>query len=68
MAQGNLYMAHRCGFTQRVLTGTLQAAGFASVAAMSRKGPYFDLWTLASKSACSEAEMKQLAQTYFTPQ
>ena len=67
MAQGNLYMAHRCGFTQRVLTGTLQAAGFASVAAMSRKGPYFDLWALASKSTRSEAEMKQLAQTYFTP-
>ena len=67
MAQGNLYMAHRCGFTQRVLTGTLQAAGFASVAAMSRKGPYFDLWALASKSARSEAEMKQLSQTYFTP-
>jgi hypothetical protein len=67
MARGNLYMAHRCGFTQRVLTGTLQAAGFASVAAMSRKGPYFDLWALASKSARSEADMKQLAQTYFTP-
>ena len=67
MAQGNMYMAHRCGFTQRVLTGTLQAAGFASVAAMSRKGPYFDLWALASKSTRSEAEMKQLAQTYFTP-
>lgn len=67
MAQGNLYMAHRCGFTQRVLTGILQAAGFASVAAMSRKGPYFDLWALASKSPRSEAEMKQLAQTYFTP-
>ena len=67
MARGNLYMAHRCGFTQRVLTGTLQAAGFASVAAMSRKGPYFDLWALASKSARSADEMKQLAQTYFTP-
>jgi hypothetical protein len=34
---------------------------------MSRKGPYFDLWALASKSARSEADMKQLAQTYFTP-
>ena len=28
MARGNLYMAHRCGFTEKVLTGTLQAAGF----------------------------------------
>ncbi len=25
MAAGNRYMAHRCGFTARVLTGTLQA-------------------------------------------
>jgi hypothetical protein len=25
MARGNLFMAHRCGFTQKVLTGTLQA-------------------------------------------
>ncbi|WP_223306848.1 class I SAM-dependent methyltransferase [Acidithiobacillus ferrivorans] len=32
MAAGNLYMAHRCGFTMRVLMGTLQAAGFKSVA------------------------------------
>lgn len=27
MAEGNLYMAHRCGFTKRVLIATLQAAG-----------------------------------------
>jgi hypothetical protein len=67
MAKGNLYMAHRCGFTQRVLAGTLQSAGFKSVASMSRNAPYFDLWALASKSARAEAEMKQLAQTYFTP-
>jgi len=36
LARGNLYMAHRCGFTQKVLTGTLQAAGFQSVAALAR--------------------------------
>jgi hypothetical protein len=67
LARGNLYMAHRCGFTQRVLTGTLQAAGFASVASVSRAGPYFDLWALASKPQRSEEEMKALAQTHFTP-
>ena len=26
LARGNLYMAHRCGFTQKLLTGTLRAA------------------------------------------
>ena len=67
MARGNLYMAHRCGFTQSVLAATLKASGFASVASMRRSGPNFDLWALASKSTRSEDEMKQLAQTYFVP-
>lgn len=36
IAQGNTYMAHRCGFTETVLRGTLVANGFASVATMRR--------------------------------
>src|SRR5690606_12654686 len=32
MAQGNLFMAHRCGFTETTLTGTLRSAGFQSIA------------------------------------
>ena len=67
MAQGNLYMAHRCGFTERVLNGTLQTAGFASVASIKRGAPYFDLWALASKTPRSEEEIKSMAKTYFTP-
>jgi len=67
MAQGNLYMAHRCGFTERVLTGTLQTAGFASVASIKRGAPFFDLWALASKTPRSEEEIKSMAKTYFTP-
>ena len=68
MAQGNLYMAHRCGFTQKVLTATLQAAGFKSVAAMARPHPYFDLWAVASKEALAEEQMMALAKEHFTPQ
>ena len=64
MARGNLYMAHRCGFTQKVLSGTLQAAGFKSVATMAR-GSAFDLWALASKSARSEDAMRALAAVHF---
>jgi len=64
MAQGNLYMAHRCGFTQRVLTSTLQTAGFAAVAA-ARRVSNFDLWALASVSQRSEAEMRELAVAHF---
>lgn len=66
MARGNLYMAHRCGFTRQVLQATLKAAGFASVATMARGcAPFFDLFGLASKSARSEAEMRQLAALHF---
>jgi hypothetical protein len=64
MARGNLYMAHRCGFTRRVLDATLQAAGFAMVATMVRP-QHFDLWALASKSARSEDDMRALAAAHF---
>ena len=67
MAQGNLYMAHRCGFTQKVLTATLQAAGFKAVATMSRAHPYFDLWAVASKEALTEEQMKAMAVAHMTP-
>lgn len=66
MAAGNLYMAHRCGFTRKVLQGTLQAAGFKSVATLARgRAPFFDLFALASKSARSEEEMRKLASLHF---
>ena len=65
MARGNLYMAHRCGFTQKVLTATLQAAGFATVAAKRRGHPYYDLWALATSSALPESELRALAQVHF---
>ena len=65
MARGNLYMAHRCGFTQKVLTGTLQAAGFATVAAKRRGHPYYDLWALGTSSALPESELRSLALAHF---
>ena len=67
MATGNLFMAHRCGFTKKVLTATLQASGFKSVASMSRGHPYFDLWALATKAELNEEELLALAKTHFTP-
>jgi poly-beta-hydroxyalkanoate depolymerase len=65
MARGNLYMAHRCGFTQKVLSGTLQAAGFAAVAAKRREHPYYDLWALGTKAALDEAALRALAAGHF---
>ncbi len=60
MATGNLYMAHRCGFTEKVLVGTLQAAGFAQVASVTRP-QMFDLWALATKETWEEAALQYAA-------
>lgn len=65
MARGNLYKAHQCGFTQKVLTGNLQAAGFAVVAAMRRDYPYYDLWALATVQPMEEDELRPLALAHF---
>lgn len=65
MARGNLYMAHRCGFTQKVLTATLRAAGFSAVAATRREHPCYDLWALASKADLDESALRALALPHF---
>ena len=64
MAQGNLYMAHRCGFTEDVLRGTLLGAGFNGVGTLARP-ENFDLWAIASKSTLSEQDLKRLGAEYF---
>lgn len=64
LAAGNLFMAHRCGFTRTVLNDTLMSCGFALVASMRRPSA-FDLWALAHKSAISEPSLKRLAEAHF---
>lgn len=64
MARGNLYMAHRCGFTRKVLESTLQAAGFARVATKVR-AQSFDLWAVASKAELDDASLRALAEAHF---
>jgi ubiquinone/menaquinone biosynthesis C-methylase UbiE len=64
MAQGNLFMAHRTGFTEKTLTATIQESGFMTVATIKR--PHcFDLWALGTKSAVSEAQIQELAKAHF---
>ena len=60
MEAGNLFMAHRCGFTEKVLVGTLQAAGFGQVASCTR-AKAFDLWALATVEAWSEDSLRKAA-------
>jgi predicted SAM-dependent methyltransferase len=66
MAAGNLDMADCCGFTQKVLDGTLRSCGFQTVASMARgRTPFFDLWVPASKSTRREEAMRALAGEHF---
>jgi hypothetical protein len=65
MAAGNLFMAHRCGFTRKVLDGTLRAAGFKTVGTLARPAN-FDLWAIASKSLRTDAQLRELAAVHFT--
>jgi len=65
MAKGNLYMAHRCGFTERALIGTLKHGGFKSIASMRRAHPYYDLYALATKAETSEADIMALARQHL---
>ena len=64
MGAGNLFMAHRCGFTEKVLRGTLNACGFPWVATLARPGA-FDLWAVACKSVKTDDELKTLAGEHF---
>ena len=64
LARGNLYMAHRCGFTARVLGATLREAGFAGVAVKVRPAA-FELWALATMTALDDAALRALASEHF---
>lgn len=59
MARGNLYMAHRCGFTKKTLTIDLQMAGFGTVGVIARP-ENFDLWAIATKKSISHEELLAL--------
>lgn len=67
IAAGNRHMAHHCGFTQKVMVGTLQGAGFAKVAVKRRPHPYYDLWALATMRDLPEDEVRALAVQHFPP-
>jgi len=64
LARGNLFMAHRCGFTQKVLAGTLQAAGFGSIVS-KRREKAFELWALATMAPMGEEALRALALAHF---
>ncbi|KJV09997.1 SAM-dependent methyltransferase [Elstera litoralis] len=61
MQAGNLYMAHRCGFTEKVLVACLKEAGFSMVASRARPGPYFDLWAVATVAEIAPEALRDFA-------
>ena len=64
MASGNLFMSHRCGFTLKVLVGTLQEMGFTKV--LGRRRPQqFDLWAIACVADLDDAALKKMAREFF---
>ena len=65
MAAGNLYMAHRTGFTARTLMAALQESGFASSIARRQAAPHYALWVAASKSKQPESVLRTLAAAHF---
>ena len=65
MAAGNLFMAHRCGFTQKSLIGSIYHAGFAKVGAARRGAPHFDLWAVASVDDRPAAQLQALATLHI---
>ncbi len=64
LAKGNLFMAHRCGFTRSALVKSLVSSGFKSVASIRRES-LFDLWSIGSKTQISESELRDLAIAHF---
>lgn len=65
LAEGNLFMAHRCGFTEKVLIGSLQGSGFATIASKRRGHPYYDLYAVASKCSAEQSAMRALAALHI---
>jgi hypothetical protein len=64
MAAGNLYMAHRGGFTLKTLREALFAGGFVSFAGLQRP-QNLDLWALATVRPMEGPALEALARDHF---
>jgi SAM-dependent methyltransferase len=64
MAKGNLFMAHRTGFTAKTLGQALVNAGFAMVT-VQRNPALFNLWAIAFTSKQSDEQLKTAQAKLF---
>lgn len=65
LRKGNEFMAHKCGFTQSVLTGALLEEGFMRVAGMRRGYPFYELWCIAAKSHIPDEQLQALVHEHM---
>ena len=63
LRKGNLYMAHRMGFSAQTLMTALKEAGFGRIAVVSRPSQ-FVLWAIATVKPCDDATITALAQKH----
>jgi len=63
LRKGNLYMAHRTGFSSKTLLAALQEAGFGKIAVVSRPSQFL-LWAIATKTPCDDETIAALARQH----
>jgi len=66
LAAGNLFMAHRTGFTSEVLARELRRAGFGRVL-LRRRPHFYDLWAVATRAGETDERMRFLAAAHLPP-
>ena len=62
---GNIYMAHNTGFTQKTLIKSFENIGFTRTISIKRPSPYFDIWMVAFKENLKDELMRDIAALHF---
>ncbi len=63
IANGNYFMAHKCGFTAKTLSKDIKSAGF--VQAATAKGNFYDLWALGTCSNWQKNQIIKVCELLF---
>lgn len=64
LSKGNLFMAHRTGFSAQTMMTAMKQAGFGKIAVVTRPSQ-FVLWAIATKAVCDDASITALAQRHI---
>ena len=64
IARGETYMAHRTGFTAKLLNQHVGAAGFPTVG-IRRRPQHFDLWLLATKTVTKRERIAEMMGAFL---